>query len=259
MALIQFQCPTCGGPLEDPGEGTTMHCPYCAAVFMVPQELLAARSSRTTMAAAGAPATAAYGNTAPASAVPVAKYFKEDFSKPANNWDVGQRSDGVTLAYDNGAYRIYLPEDDSGWEAFSGGDYTDFSVEVELARIKGPKDGEYGLTCRVGEDGGYSFWLTGEGYYGIGKFYYGETDDDEEEYVEMAEAKAGFMQLSSSFNRLRADCVGHKFTMYLNGKKVLEAADNEFGHGDISLMAQTGESGKGGLDVRFKNLMVSGV
>ncbi len=258
MSMIKFQCPTCGGPLDDPGQGATMRCPYCSTSFLVPQELIAARSTMTA-GAASQPGSAAAGNSA-AAPTPDAdeaeegEYFEDDFSDPESGWDVGQRSGGVTLAYENGSYRIFLAEDESSWESYVDEIYSDFVAEVDVSRYKGPKDGEYGLTCRADDDGCYRFWLTGEGRYGICKVYFGE--DDEEEYVDLAEGKAGFMQFSSSYNRLGASCVGQTLTMLLNGKKVLEARDNEFAQGDIALMASTGESDKGGLDVRFKNLVV---
>ena len=258
MSLIQFQCPTCGGPLEDPGEGTTMRCPYCITVFMVPQELIAARSSLAAPPPSD-PAVFPASGGQPKAAEPEAKYFYEDFSSPRNGWDVGWRSGGVKLGYVTGGYQIYLSKDDSGWEAFLKSSYTDVAVEVELARSAGPKDGEFGLTCRVCEVGGYSFWMTGEGRYGICKFYYGETEDDEEEYIDLAYGKAGFLQFSGGFNRLKASCVGRSLVMFLNGKKVLEAVDDEFTQGDIGLMAQTGESDRGGLDIRFRSLAVNKV
>jgi len=255
MTLVKFQCPTCGGHLDDPGQGSTVRCPYCSASFVVPQELIAARS---VMLVATAPVETGAPSGEP-SGKPVSgqgKFFQDDFFDPKSGWDVGQRSGGVTLAYDSGSYRIFLPQDETAWESYVDDNYTDFEVEVEVVRIKGPKDGEFGVTCRVNEDGCYSFWVTGEGNYGICKVYYGETDDDEEEYVDLAQGRAGFLQLSNGYNRLNAGCVGHKLTMLLNGRKALEVEDNEFARGDIGLMASTGESDKGGLDVRFKNLVV---
>jgi len=74
--------------------------------------------------------------------------------------------------------------------------------------------------------------------------------------IDLAEGQGAVLQSGSAFNRLRAVCVGYTLTMFLNGRKVLEAVDNEFASGDIGLMASTGESDKGGLDVRFKNLVV---
>jgi hypothetical protein len=234
-----------------------MRCPYCSTSFLAPQELIAARSSMTA-GAAPQPGSAAAGNSAaPAPEADEAEegeFFEDDFSDPESGWDVGQRSGGVKLSYEYGSYRIFLAEDESSWESYVDEIYSDFVVEVDVSRYKGPKDGEFGVTCRADDDGCYRFWLTGEGRYGICKVYF--EDDEEEEYVDLAEGKAGIMQLSGAFNRLRASCVGPLLTMHLNGKKVLEARDNEFAQGDIALMASTGESDKGGLDVRFKNLVV---
>jgi len=222
---------------------------------VAPQELIAARSAIPVAAAPGEDGSAP-GDLNEMSVSGHRKFFEDDFSDPKSGWDVGQRSGSITLAYDNGSYRIYLPEDETAWESYVNDEYTDFEVEVEIARIKGPKDGEYGVTCRANETGCYSFWMTDEGNCGICKVYYGETDADEEEYVDLAHGRAGLMQLRSGFNRLRAVCAGRQLTMYLNGRKMHETVDNEFASGDIGLMASTGESDQGGLDVRFKNLVV---
>ena len=39
MAAQEFNCPNCGAPLDYPGTGATMRCPYCDTSVMVPAEL----------------------------------------------------------------------------------------------------------------------------------------------------------------------------------------------------------------------------
>ena len=163
------------------------------------------------------------------------------------------------MGYEGGAYRIFLPEDDSSWESYADLEVADFALEVDVARFKGPKDGEYGVTCRAGDVGAYVFWITGAGFYGLGKVYYAPTDDMEDEYVNLDEGDDRVLRTASEFNRLYLTCVGQTLTMYLNGYKVLQADDDEFDSGDVGLMATTGESGRGGLDIRFMDLVVRAV
>ena len=256
MSLIKFQCPTCGAPLEDPGKGTTMRCTFCSTSILVPVELISARS-----AISSAPPPE-HQNLPPSNVTPsnsssqMEVYYQDDLSKPDNGWEVGKFAGGVSLSFENDSYRFLLTEDSSGWEAYIDDEFDDFDLEVDIAQFKGAKDGEFGIISRVDDDGGYSFWITADGYFGICKFYFGETDDAEYKYIDLADGHSNILQTGNSFNHLRVICFGKNLTMFINGKKVLEATDNEFKLGDIALSANTGESDKGGLDIRFKNLII---
>lgn len=198
----------------------------------------------------------------PAASAPASKpstnrqvLYQDDFSNPKSGWDVGKREGGITLGYEAGAYQIYLPEDDSTWVSYSEQEFGDFELEVEIAKIKGPKDGECAVQCRVSDYGGYGFWITSEGYYGIYKIYFAQTEDTDDEYVPLADGDTTALHTGTAFNQLRAVCAGNTLTMFLNGEKVLEALDDEFESGVIGLVVTTGESARGGLDIRFKNLI----
>lgn len=39
MPTQEFNCPNCGAPLDYPGSGTTMRCPYCESSVVVPAEI----------------------------------------------------------------------------------------------------------------------------------------------------------------------------------------------------------------------------
>ena len=252
MPLTQFHCPSCGAGLDDPGAGATMRCPYCSTSVLVPAELIAARA-----AARPIPAPAAAGAVVPPIAKPASKrvLFQDDFTSPKNGWETGKQEGGVLLGYEAGAYRIWMPKDDWTWESFCDKDFGNFELEVDLARYKGPKDGEYGVTCRANDSGGYVFWISDDGYYGISKIYYAQNDDDDE-YVDLGEGEKNILKPAPTFNRLKAECVGDRLAMYLNGHKVLEVSDDEFISGDVGLMVTTGESARGGLDIRFANLVI---
>jgi hypothetical protein len=253
MALIRFQCPACGAGLDDPGQGATLRCPYCSTSVVVPQELIAARASGIGMTSGSVPEA---GGKAGAAVADSEILFEDDFSDPGSGWAVGRRRGGIFLAYTDGAYHISLAEDDSTWESFCDEDFSDFMLEVDVAKLNGPKDGEYGVTCRADDDGAYVFWLTSEGYYGICKIYYGQNDEEDDEYEDLVDGEERVLKPGMVFNRLGASCQGGRLSMWLNGKKVLEAHDDEFPGGDIGLMVTTGESGRGGLDVAFKNLVI---
>jgi hypothetical protein len=259
LILARFQCPACGATLADPGQGSTVRCSYCQTSVILPQELVAARGLRPpgfrevyrVEAKRGALSSLLFPN--------LGIIYQDDFSNPRSGWDVGGREGGITLGYEGGTYRIYLPEDDSSWESYADLEVSDIALDVDVARFRGPKDGKYGVTCRAGDVGAYVFWITGAGYYGLGKVYYTQTNDVEDEYVDLDEGDDRVLRTGLEFNRLCVTCVGQTLTMYLNGYKVLQADDDEFDSGDIGLMVTTGESGRGGLEVRFMNLVLRAV
>jgi len=56
-------------------------------------------------------------------------------------------------------------------------------------------------------------------------------------------------------NHLRADCIGSKLSLYVNGEFLAQSEDSEFTSGDVGVMAGTLESP--GTDIRFDNFVVS--
>lgn len=56
-------------------------------------------------------------------------------------------------------------------------------------------------------------------------------------------------------NHIQGDCVGSKLTLYVNGRKLVEATDAEFGSGSVGLF---GDYTAGPVtDVSFDNFLVS--
>jgi hypothetical protein len=62
------------------------------------------------------------------------------------------------------------------------------------------------------------------------------------------------IRLGTALNRLRADCVADRLTLYVNGEKLVEVQDTEFASGDVGLIAGTYQSA--GTDIRFDNFIV---
>jgi len=50
-----FNCPTCGAPLDYPGNGDTMRCPYCNNSVIVPEELRSGGRSDSRTSPEGTP------------------------------------------------------------------------------------------------------------------------------------------------------------------------------------------------------------
>ena len=57
----------------------------------------------------------------------------------------------------------------------------------------------------------------------------------------------------TNVNHLRADCVGDRLTLYVNGEKLAEATDATLTHGDVGLLA--GAFSQPGVDIIFDNFV----
>ncbi|MBI3761188.1 MAG: hypothetical protein HY260_04920 [Chloroflexi bacterium] len=244
--LARLNCPSCGSPIEIVDDSPTIKCPYCGSIVAVPAEL---RGQRAASEAAGSNASA--GNI----------LFEDDFSGPAGGWETG-RDYGVTADYNGGGYRLRVTDDEGDREEVSGGQYKDVSVEVDATRVRGPSDGAFGIVCRNSDAGTFSFGISADGYYGIYKAQYGEDEEDDDEWT-LAESKRGdaIKRGDNVTNHIRADCVGAKLTLYVNGQKMLEVEDPDYDPeydeaGDVGVFAAAGDSGKRGLEVIFKNFVV---
>ena len=182
-------------------------------------------------------------------------YF-DDFTDPTSGWETGAE-DGLTREYTSRGYRLHVPEADRWLEVCAGLEVDDFSVEVEIVRGAGPEDGAFGVVARASEAGAYAFQLDGEGYYGIYKDTYGDSED-EDIFVTLAEGHApGLLNTAlEAENHVRAVCRGPHLSLYLNGQLTLEAEDADYPSGDVGLLAAAGESGRGGLEVFFNRFVV---
>ncbi len=57
-----------------------------------------------------------------------------------------------------------------------------------------------------------------------------------------------------AINHLRADCVGSKLRLYVNGQMLMEAEDDAFRNGDVGVIA--GAYHLPGVDILFDNFEV---
>lgn len=177
--------------------------------------------------------------------------FKDDFSDTSSGWDQVSTDNGET-DYANGVYRIYVNETGTDVWANPGLDFTDISVQVEATMVGGPEDNDYGVICRsMDVSKFYFFVISSDGYYGIGK-----VSDSGQELIGMdAMQPSEAIQQGSATNTIRADCVGSALSLFVNGEKLDEVQDTEFGSGDVGLMA--GSFDTPGTDIHFDNFSVT--
>lgn len=176
--------------------------------------------------------------------------FEDDFSDPTSGWNRVTTNKGQT-DYADGVYRIFV--NDSNLDIWSkpGRDFQDVRIEVDVLKVGGERDNRFGIICRaVASDRFYTFVISSDGYYGIGKI-----SGQEYRLIGMeALQPSGAIRLGSALNHLRADCIGDTLTLYVNDQKLAEVRDGELASGDAGLIAGTYETP--GTDIRFDNFVV---
>jgi hypothetical protein len=185
--------------------------------------------------------------------------YQDDFSDTSTGWASITDADGIT-DYDDGFYRIRVDtigSDKNGMDMWShpGQDLEgDVRVEVDATKIGGPDSNDIGVLCRyTKKDDAFNFYyflITSDGYVGIAKM-----KDSHSKMISGKEMTESSEIKKTSTNHIRADCVGKKLTLYVNGKQVATATDDEFTSGDIGLLAGTFE--EPGVDIHFDNFVVS--
>jgi hypothetical protein len=184
--------------------------------------------------------------------------FQDDFSNSFSGWDTTTDDNGVT-DYKNGAYQIKVDTigtSGNGMDMWAnpGLDFKDTRIEVDVTQNGGPDNNDMGVICRYsGKDSSYNFYfflISSDGYVGISKMEGNESHLISGDQMEQSDTiKAG------ETNHLRADCIGNKLTLYVNGKQAATATDSTYTSGDVGLIAGTFDTP--GTDVLFDNFVVT--
>jgi len=176
--------------------------------------------------------------------------FQDDFSNPESGWDRYDDSDGVT-DYMNGAYMIGVYTDTYFYWANPYRTFQDVVVEVDAELMTSEEDNQFGIICRHADvDNWYVLVVSGDGYASIRKRFLG----GELEYIaDWEESEA--INTGMAPNRLRAECVGNRLSLFVNGVLAVEAFDSDISTGDVGLLAGTFSATQ--AEVLFDNFIVS--
>ncbi len=175
--------------------------------------------------------------------------FFDDFSDPSSGWERFTSAEG-TMDYDGNGFRFLVNSLDTNFWSTPEGTYRDVRVEVDVAKINGPDENRIGLLCRYLQGNYYFFMVSSDGYYTIGKFLGGNV-------IQMGQSQMEFnpsIHTGLAINHLRGDCIGDRFTFYVNGSPVAQAQDPDLSEGGVGLLA--GTFGQPGVDVLFDNFFV---
>ncbi len=179
--------------------------------------------------------------------------FKDDFSDKNGGWNSVSEDKGVT-DYANGSYRIFV--NTANYYLWSTPDNVsnlkDTHVEVDVTLTAGPQANDLGIICRYTDENNFYFFIIGtDGYYAVA-----EIKNGEENLIGMEKFQYDDTAIKSgnATNHLRADCVGDKLTLYVNGKSLVEVQNTDFTEGKVGLIAGTYDDA--GTDASFDNFVV---
>ena len=160
--------------------------------------------------------------------------FEDDFSNVNSGWDRQDYGDGIT-DYDNGAYKIASYSESVFFWASPYQDFNDVIIEVEAQKISGGDNMQYGIVCKhLDVDNWYALIVTADGYAAVRKRYLGSELEFITEEMPVASLNTG-----NSTNQLRAECVGDRLALYVNGELAVETYDSDITSGDAGLLAGT--------------------
>jgi len=175
--------------------------------------------------------------------------FEDDFSSTSSGWDRYSDEEGVT-DYENGAYKIGIYTDTLFYWANPYKDFDDVSVEVQAQKVSGGDDMQYGIICRhLDVDNWYVLVISGDGFAAIRKRYQGNDLEYIADWVEVSAVNTG-----NATNNLRAECVGSRLSLYVNGTLAVETHDSDISSGDAGLLA--GNFDQTSTEVLFDNFVV---
>jgi hypothetical protein len=184
--------------------------------------------------------------------------FSDDFSGTNSKWPRGEFQKNTdsyyVLEYFDGLYRMYSPPPRSGvdiWN-YQVGTQEDIIVEVD-AQVSGDAPhgtGDLGIVCRVQAPGNY-YLLTirPPGDSAIHK----QVDNKWRQLAIGGNSDA--IRGGTEKYHLRADCLGDKLALWVNGHKVVEAEDSTFDSGGAGLHML--DFGDHKFEVLYDNFLVS--
>lgn len=177
--------------------------------------------------------------------------FSDDFSDPNSGWDQVNEDFKITN-YENGGYRMWLTETQydiwaNPYQFFSG----PVRVEVDVRKVAGPDDNDFGIICNYQDVDNYYVGLVSNDGYAVIMI----RQDGSSTYISSDQmVPVEGLNSGSANNHIRFDCINGDLTLYANGNQVAYVYDSTFSSGDVGL--QVGTFDEGGVDFLFDNFVV---
>ncbi len=117
-----------------------------------------------------------------------------------------------------------------------GLNFSDVQLEADMIKVVGPSSDLFGLVCRALDPENYYFFvISSDGYYGIGKV----IDGAQSMLGSQGMLPSELISQGKTKNHLRADCIGEKLVLTVNGHELTGVEDFDLESGDVGILAGT--------------------
>jgi DNA-directed RNA polymerase subunit RPC12/RpoP len=226
MDAKSFECPNCGSPLTSAGWGKQIQCPYCRSTVIVPDELLAPQAQLRP-----------FTNV----------LLDYDFNPSDQLSQKGKRQE-----IKDGHCRVRLDPTYGRASVESIGDFTNFTVEVDVQKISGADYGTLGVVARLSSHGFYGFEFNYAGHYGI--FEYDSHYNPK--ILTHAHLDPNTVN-QQGVNHIKGVCDHGDLILVLNDQVLSQIQSSTYSKGAAGFVINPGKLGNG-VDVVFSNLVVKG-
>jgi hypothetical protein len=193
----------------------------------------------------------ASGCSAVIPSAPGAVLFQDDFSRSSTGWDTFEEP-GYRADYVDGALRVRVEAENSLAWSTPNFELGDVRLEVDTTALSGPADNAFGLVCRFRDPGNFTFLLiSSDGYSGIGVV----QDGQRSLLTGSAMLPSDDILQGLTSNHLRAECVGPRLSLYINGALANEAAVADWEAGDVGVIV--GTYATPGVEIQFDNFSIA--
>ena len=177
--------------------------------------------------------------------------FQDDFGRASTGWDTFEEP-GYSANYVDGALRLRVEAPNSlAWSTPSF-ELGDVRLEVDTTALSGPADNAFGLVCRFRDPGNFDFFLiSSDGYAGIGVV----RDGERSLLTGSAMLPSDHILQGLTSNHLRAECIGSRLSLYINGALANEAAAADWEAGDVGVIV--GTYATPGVEIQFDNFTIA--
>jgi serine/threonine protein kinase len=194
-------------------------------------------------AATSAPTEAVAANPMgnPGASQPGEVYFTTEFDNPlGEEWQASVSSNNlndVSAEASGGVLHMkILPGNLTFWLTYGLPlDNPDVRVETHAIKVGGPNSNEIGVTCRVGEAGGYQLTYSSNGKWHIWRFDQGQAP------TELASGNSNAINMAEHPNDIAATCIGNELSLYINGTLIGSATDDTYTQGGSAGLVIWGE------------------
>ena len=174
--------------------------------------------------------------------------LKYDFSDPSDR----QNQKGKRHEFKDGHCRVILDATYGRASVDSTGDFTNFSVEVDVQKISGADYGSVGVVGRLTNRGFYGFEFDYRGHYAI--FEYDSHFNPKA--LTHAHLEPNTVN-QKGVNHIKGVCDHEDLTLILNGQVLTHVENSSYSEGCTGFIVNPGMLGNA-VDVIFSNLVVKG-